>query len=68
MKTNPKFKAFMQRLRQQANLSQIQLAEMVGISVISYKRYECGDRVPDARTAISIAKALNTTVEKLWKY
>ena len=66
MKTDKKFKALMQGLRQQAGLSQKELADKAGISGLAYQRYEYGDRVPDARTAIRIAKALDTTVEKLW--
>lgn len=63
---NKKFKQLMQGLRQQAKLSQEEIAGKVGISVMSYKRYEYGDRVPDARTAIRIAQVLGTTVERLW--
>ncbi len=66
MKTNKEFKALVQGLRQQANLSQKELADKVGISGLAYQRYEYGDRVPDARTAIRIAQILGTTVEKLW--
>lgn len=60
------FKAHVQELRQQANLSQKEIAEKVGISELAYQRYEYGTRVPEARTAIRIAQALGTTVEKLW--
>lgn len=66
MKTDKKFKALMQGLRQQAGLSQKELAEKAGISGLACQRYEYGDRVPNARTAIRIAKALDTTVEELW--
>ena len=52
--------------RQLKGLTQNELAKLTGISAMSYHRYEKGDRVPDARTAIRIAKALGTTVEKLW--
>jgi DNA-binding XRE family transcriptional regulator len=66
MKTDKKFKALMQGLRQQAGLSQKELAEKAGVSGLTYQRYEYGDRVPDARTATRIAKALGATVEELW--
>ena len=59
--TNP-----LQKLRQQAGFSQEEFARKVGISTMSCKRYEYGDRVPDVRTAIRIAKVLGTTVEKLF--
>lgn len=52
--------------RRKVGLTQKQIANSVGIAEVSYKRYEYGNRVPDARTAIRIAKALNTTVETLW--
>lgn len=52
--------------RHKAGFTQKQIANSVGIAEVSYKRYEYGNRVPDARTAIRIAKALNTTVEDLW--
>ena len=63
---NKNFKQLMQGLRQQAKLSQEEIAVKVGISVMSYKRYEYGDRVPSVRTAIRIAQVLGTTVECLW--
>lgn len=66
MKTNKEFKAHIQGLRQQANLSQQQLAEIAGVTVVCYQNYERGIRVPEARTAIRIAQALGTTVENLW--
>lgn len=66
MKTDKKFKTLMQGLRQQAGLSQKELAEKAGVSGLTYQRYEYGDRVPDARTATRIAKALGATVEELW--
>ncbi len=56
----------LQKLRQQAGFSQEEFARKVGISTMSCKRYEYGDRVPDVRTAIRIAKVLGTTVEKLF--
>ena len=61
-----KFKDKIKKLRQQANLTQKQLADVAGVTDTCYQHYEYGDRVPNARTAIRIAKALNTTVEELW--
>lgn len=52
--------------RIEAGLTQADIAQKAQISTMSYKRYEYGERVPDARTATLIAKALNSTVEKLW--
>ena len=66
MRTDKKLKLLMQGLRQQLKLPQKEIAAQSGISLMSYKRYEYGDRVPDARTAIRIARTLGTTVEALW--
>lgn len=52
--------------RVRSKLTQKELAGKVGITETAYQRYEYGERVPNARTAIRIAQALNTTVEKLW--
>ena len=66
MRTDIKFKKKIQGLRQQAGITQKELAKKIGVSELTYQRYECGDRVPDARTAIRIAQVLGTTVECLW--
>lgn len=34
---------------------------------MSYFRYESGERIPNVKTAICIAKALNSTVEELFE-
>lgn len=53
-------------LRLKLGLTQGDVAKAAKISLMSYKRYEYGERIPDARTATQIATALHTTVEKLW--
>lgn len=53
-------------IRESKNLKQTEIAQKVGISVMSYFRYETGEREPKARIAIKIAKALDTTVEDLF--
>lgn len=53
-------------MRLQKGYTQEELAKKAGIAVMSYYRYEYGERVPNTRTAIRIAKILNTTVEELW--
>ena len=58
----------MSKLKQkriELNLTQKQVAEMVGIAESAYQRYEYG-RVPLAPIACKIAKALQTTVEYLY--
>lgn len=53
-------------LRRAKKYTQKDMAHIAGVQEGSYKRYEYGERVPDARTAALIAKALGTTVEDLW--
>ncbi len=52
--------------RTKQHLTQADVAKAANISLMSYKRYEYGNRKPDVITAIHIAKALHTTVEQLW--
>lgn len=57
--------------RQLLGLTQLQFANRANIPQRTYKRYEADTankeyRVPDAVTAIRIAKVLGTTVEELW--
>lgn len=47
-------------------LTQSQLAKKVDISTRNYQRIEAGEREPKVRTAIKMAKALDTTVEELF--
>ncbi len=54
------------KFRLSHKLTQIKMAAKANIPTRSYQNYEAGKRVPDAFTAIKIAKALGTTVEELW--
>ena len=56
----------LRELRQEKKLTQKEMAHKLGISWSSYKRYENGERTPDVRTAIHIAKAFGKSVEKIW--
>ena len=56
----------LRKLRIKAKLSQMELADIAGITNTSYQRYEYGERIPNVLIAISIANALDTTVEKIW--
>lgn len=47
-------------------LTQREVAAQAKVTERNYQYYECGERVPNARTAIRIAQALSTTVEDLW--
>lgn len=48
-------------------LTQKDMARILQLSERQYRRIECETSLPDVRTAIRIAKALNTTVERLWE-
>lgn len=57
----------LQKTREKTGLTQVQVAIKANVSERSYQDYEAGRRVPNATTAILIAKALNSTVEELFK-
>ena len=48
--------------REQSGKTQAQVAKEIGVSELSYQRYEYDKREPGVRTAIRIARALNSTV------
>lgn len=52
--------------REASGKTQAQVAKEIGVSELSYQRYEYDKREPGARTAIRIARALNSTVEALF--
>lgn len=52
--------------RNKAGLTQVEVAKKAGISWRAYQDYEYGKREPGVRTAIRIAHALKSTVEKLF--
>ena len=54
--------------RQSLGLTQLQVAQMVGLSETAYQRYEYGKNEPSVGTAIKIAHALNATVEELFVF
>lgn len=56
----------LKQIRKQQGLKQLEIAKKVNISLMSYQRYEYGERVPDVYTAQLIAQALHTTVEELF--
>lgn len=53
-------------LRLEKGLRQEDIAAQANISLKSYQRYERGDRIPNIKTALSIAKVLNKDVSSLW--
>ena len=56
----------LKKTRQLKNSTQKKVSSNAKITERAYQSYEYGDREPKVRTAIRIAKALNTTVEELW--
>lgn len=52
--------------REQSGKTQAQVAKEIGIAEAVYQRYEYDKSEPGVRTAIRIAKALNSTVEQLF--
>ena len=52
--------------REKSGKTQLQVANEVGIAKTAYQRYECGRVIPNAIMGVKIAKALQTTSEKLW--
>lgn len=52
--------------RTKAGLTQRQLAELLSTPYQQLQRWENGERVPSVHNAISIARALDTTVEELF--
>ena len=56
----------LKKVRNLKNLTQIELAKKIGITERHYRRLEKGVLLPNLKTAIKLAKALNTTVEELF--
>ncbi len=56
----------LKQIRTQQGLKQLEIANKVNISLMSYQRYEYGERVPDVYTAQLIAQVLHEPVEKLF--
>ena len=56
----------LKQIRKQQGLKQLEIAKEVNISLMSYQRYEYGERTPDVYTAQLIAQALHTKVEELF--
>jgi len=52
--------------RKKAHLSQVKVAKIVGINETHYQKIEYGLLNPGVEVALLLAKALHTTVEKLF--
>lgn len=56
----------LRQARKKAGLTQSQVAKKAKIAERVYQYYEAGERVPNVYTAIRIAKAVNSTAEKIF--
>lgn len=54
-------------MRKQKNMTQADLAELLGVTPAAISRYESGERIPDIVTAAKIANALGCKVDDLIK-
>ena len=61
------FSMNLRRLRLQKNLTQEQLANLLGVSVQSVSRWECGNTLPDVMLLPVIAKLYGVTVDDLYR-
>ena len=52
--------------REQSGKTQAQVAKEVGIKEQSYQKYEYDKSTPNVRTAIRIARAVDSSVEELF--
>ena len=59
-------KTTVQKLRNKMGLTQVEVAKKSNITEVSYQRIEYGTQKPSLVTAQLIAKALDSTVEKLF--
>jgi transcriptional regulator with XRE-family HTH domain len=56
----------LQRLRQEAGMSQSQLSKMTGIPIGTLRNWEQGRRMPLLDTAGRVARAIGVSLDDLW--
>lgn len=59
------FSGRLKELRQQADISQKDLAALVGISARAFRFYESGEREPNIATLITLADYFNVSLDYL---
>lgn len=64
---NELFSKNLRRLRLEKNLTQEQLASILGVSVQSVSRWECGNTLPDVMLLPVIARLYGVTVDDLYR-
>lgn len=52
--------------REKKGFTQAEIANKLNISIMTYFRYESGERIPNVCIAQQLAKTLNTTIEELF--
>ena len=55
------------QLREQKNMTQAELADRLGTTIRTVRRWEKEEVVPDVFVAANLAKLLETTIEKIFK-
>lgn len=63
--TSDFFSINLKRLRKSLDMTQLDLAEIVGVSALTIQRYESGDRFPRQNILKALAQALKTTESSL---
>ena len=64
---NETFSRNLRQLRIEKNLTQEQLANVLGVSAQSVSRWECGNTLPDVLLLPQIARLYGVTVDDLYK-
>jgi len=59
------FSKRLNELKKQRHLLQKDIAKEVGLSLRTYQRYECGERVPDSNTLIALGDYFNVSLDYL---
>ena len=65
--TSNHFSKNLRRLRLEKKLTQEQLANMLGVSVQSVSRWECGNTLPDVMLLPDIARLYGVTIDDLYR-
>ena len=59
------FGSNMQNKRKNANMTQLKLAELIGVTRQAISKYETGESFPDISIVIKIAKIFKTSIDEL---
>lgn len=60
-----KFNEHLRELRQQSSLLQKNVAELLGVSTITYRQYEQGSREPNIEKLLKLAIIFNVSLDNL---